>query len=174
MRYSSIRKHLKPYGIVARRRTTINHAFAAAVAPHDEYDDARIRSALVLLGQNPDADLLCAYCGVLAETWDHVFATVRDSHFSGHGHQLGNLLPCCKGCNSAKGNKHWRRYLEERGGSDTAARMDAIERYLAAQPTGGPFVPTADYARLVEIREKVMKLLAEADGIAKEIRGKAS
>ena len=50
MRYSTIRNHLKPYVIVARRRTTINHAFAAAVAPSDEYDEQRIRAAVAMLG----------------------------------------------------------------------------------------------------------------------------
>ena len=100
VRYRSVEKHLQPYVILSRRRTTINHAFASAIAP---FDDGRIREAVETLGQDPDADLRCAYCDKQAETWDHVFATVRDSRFSGHGHRLGNLLPCCKACNSAKG-----------------------------------------------------------------------
>jgi hypothetical protein len=174
MRYTSIRTHLRPYVIVARRRTTINHAFAAAVAPHDEYDEARVRSAISQLGQNADSDLLCAYCGSQAQTWDHIFATVRDSRFSGHGHQLGNLLPCCKPCNSAKGNKHWRRYLEAKGGSDATVRAEAIERFLAANPTGGVFVQTPEHAQLDAIREQVISLLTEADKVAKTLRERAS
>ena len=62
---------------------------------------------------NPDEDLACAYCGVKAQTWDHVYATVRDTHFSGFGHRLGNLLPCCKSCNSSKGNKDWNLFFSE-------------------------------------------------------------
>lgn len=101
MRYPTVRNHLKPYVMVSRRKTTINHAFAAAIAPSDDYDVQRVRQALALLGQDPDQDLRCAYCGATAQTWDHVFATVKDSRFSGYGHRLGNLLPCCKFCNSA-------------------------------------------------------------------------
>lgn len=112
MRLKSIATHLRPYLMLARRRTTINHAFAAAVAPSDTYDEARTREALLVLGLNPDGELECAYCGELAETWDHVFATVRNSRFSGYGHRLGNLMPCCKPCNSRKGNKHWQAHLE--------------------------------------------------------------
>jgi 5-methylcytosine-specific restriction endonuclease McrA len=113
MRYKDIRRYLKPYSLVASRTTTINHAFAASIAPSDSYDEDRVRTALIALGQNPDADLVCAYCGAEAETWDHVHATVRDKKFSGYGHRIGNLLPCCKPCNSKKGNKEWRVFLSE-------------------------------------------------------------
>jgi 5-methylcytosine-specific restriction endonuclease McrA len=105
MRFPDIRRYLKPYSIVASRTTTVNHAFAASIAPSDTYEAAKVREAVVALGQDADADLVCVYCGAEAETWDHVHATVKDKAFSGHGHRLGNLLPCCKPCNSKKGNK---------------------------------------------------------------------
>ena len=117
MHYSTIRSHLKPYVIVARRRTTINHAFAAAIAPSDEYVADTVREAMQALGQDSER-LLCVYCSAPAQTWDHVFATVKNSNFSGHGHRLGNLLPCCKPCNSAKGNKNWRLFIEQLGQPD--------------------------------------------------------
>lgn len=171
MRYQSIRSHLKPYVIVARRKTTINHAFAAAIAPSDEYIDERIREAILLLGQDPDQPLHCAYCDAPAKTWDHVFATVKDSHFSGHGHRLGNLLPCCKSCNSAKGNKNWRQYLEGLGRSDQVERSARIESYLLkysvidVSPKESP-----EYVRLLAIKKEVLTLLGEADRLAKLIR----
>jgi len=68
LRYNSIRGHLRPYSIVGRRRTTINHAFASAIAPCDAFDEVSVRETIVLLGQNPDLDLQCSYCGALAET----------------------------------------------------------------------------------------------------------
>lgn len=168
MRYSSIRSHLKPYVIVSRRRTTINHAFAAAIAPSDSYDEKRVKEAIHVLGQNPDQDLECAYCGALAQTWDHVFATVKDSHFSGHGHRLGNLLPCCKACNSAKGNKNWRRYLEEMNRPD---RIASIENYLNCYGMNDQLPEqSCAYKRLLEIRSEVLKLLTEADVLANHPR----
>ena len=72
MHYSSIRSHLKPYAIVARRKSTISHAFAAAIAPSDVYNQVQIRVAVTALGMNPDEHLRCVYCGVAAQTWDHV------------------------------------------------------------------------------------------------------
>jgi hypothetical protein len=175
MHYSSIKSHLKPYVIVARRKTTINHAFAAAIAPSDEYSDSRVREAILALGQDPDQALYCAYCGAPAQTWDHVFATVKDSHFSGYGHRLGNLLPCCKPCNSAKGNKDWRIYLASLNLPNNEEQVVLISAYLTkyatvdAMPQKSP-----DYKRLLQIKEQVMVLLAEADQIAKVIRERQS
>lgn len=171
MHYSSIRSHLKPYVIVARRKTTINHAFAAAIAPSDEYIDERVKEAIVVLGQDPDQPLRCVYCDTPAKTWDHVYATVKDSHFSGHGHRLGNLLPCCKPCNSAKGNKNWRQFLEGLRPPDLSERTARIEAYLAKY-SATDVLPkeSPEYVRLLEIKKEVLMLLAEADQLAKGIR----
>lgn len=173
MRLRSIGNHLRPYVMVARRRTTINHAFAAAVAPSDNYDEERLREAVRILGLDPDHDLACAYCGALAETWDHVFATVRQSRFSGHGHTLGNLLPCCKPCNSRKGNKPWDAHLNSLGlePAQRASRAEAISKYLETYAVYDSVVmDTPDIQRLEEIRKQVLSLLEEGDRVARRVR----
>ena len=170
MHYSSVRSHLRPYVIVTRRKTTINHAFAAAVAPSDKYSAEAVREAMVALGQDPE-NLLCAYCDASAQTWDHVFATVKDSGFSGHGHRLGNLLPCCKPCNSAKGNKDWRRFLAQLSAPDQSERAARIESYLSKYALADQLPQhSLEYQRLIEIKAQVLELLAEADQLAKAIR----
>jgi hypothetical protein len=171
MHYSTIKSHLRPYVIVARRKTTINHAFAAAVAPSDAYSDEHVRGAISLLGQDPDKPLTCTYCGAQANTWDHVFATVKNSVFSGHGHRLGNLLPCCKPCNSAKGNKEWRSYLASLNLPDEASRVSHIEAYLSEHGKLDQLPKaSAEYERLLQIREQVLALLSKADQLARIIR----
>jgi hypothetical protein len=177
MRYRDIRRYLKPYSIVANRTTTINHAFAAAVAPCDSYDEQRMRDAVLQLGQDPDSDLSCVYCGGKAETWDHVHATVRDKRFSGFGHRLGNLLPCCKPCNSRKGNKDWSSYLDSfgKGEVERERRRCLIESYLAqfrlldAIPDQFP-----EYEQLQTLRLQVLKIIAEADLLAAQLRAKVT
>lgn len=170
MHYSKIKNHLKPYAIVVRRKTTINHAFASAVAPNDEYVPELVKSAMRDLGQNPE-NLRCVYCDEPAETWDHVFATVKDKKFSGYGHRLGNLLPCCKPCNSAKGNKNWRAFIEGRCKVGKQERIAAIDVYLAKYLIQEiALEKSPEHVRLEEIKTQVLNLLAEADGIAKKIR----
>lgn len=173
MRLKSIASHLRPYRMLARRRTTINHMFAAAVAPHDLFDEARVRDAVALLGNDPDSDLVCAYCGEPAETWDHVFATVKDSRFSGHGHRLGNLLPCCKPCNSRKGNKSWQAHLAALSLSEAehARREALIDRYIGTYGRLDNEVAQAtDHQQLDAIRKQILVLVAEGDEVAARIR----
>jgi 5-methylcytosine-specific restriction endonuclease McrA len=175
MRYKSIRSHLKAYSLVAKRTTTINHAFAAAIAPYDDFDDQRVREALAVLGQDADDELFCAYCGQRAETWDHVYATVQDTEFSGHGHRLGNLLPCCKPCNSSKGNQGWREYLRrlnipEKARSDRECRIEAyLEKYglIDEVPEHLP-----EYQELLDLRRQVREIFKRADALAEVIRRK--
>ncbi len=175
MRYRDIRRYLKPYSIVANRTTTINHAFAACIAPFDTYDEERVREVVATLGQDPDTNLVCSYCGAEAETWDHVHATVKDKKFSGFGHRIGNLLPCCKTCNSKKGNKGWRIFLSSLPMPDPLrkereSRIDTyLNRYccMDAIPEHLP-----EYQELQELRRKVLELFHKADELASVVRSK--
>jgi hypothetical protein len=119
--------------------------------------------------------LVCAYCGSDAETWDHVHATVRDKKFSGYGHRLGNLLPCCKLCNSKKGNKDWRAFLAGVSASDTERkeREDRIDAYLYRY-SANDVIPDhlPEYRELQDIRQQVLTLLGEADRLANIVRSK--
>ena len=175
MHYNSLKNHLKPYNIVQKRRTTINHAFAAAVAPHDEYDDVRIRAALMVLGQDSEGPLKCAYCGELAQTWDHVEATVLNGEFSGWGHRLGNLLPCCKQCNSAKGNRNWAVYMQGLANlPGHEARLQAISMYLDAFRVHDALDgDTPEMHKMRALRGQILELMKEADELAANIRTRA-
>jgi hypothetical protein len=176
MRYKDIRRYLKPYSMVASRTTTINHAFAACIAASDAFDEKRIREALAVLGQDPDTNLLCAYCGKDAETWDHVHATVKDKRFSGFGHRIGNLLPCCKACNSKKGNKDWRVFLNSLSILEPlrTEREIGIEAYLNRYCSMDA-IPEhlTEYQELQELRRQVLDLFKEADQLAGIVRSKS-
>lgn len=173
MKVKSIRSHLKPYGIVRSRRTTINHAFAAATAPYDRFDEALITERLSDLGLlERDKTLLCAYCLEKAETWDHVRATVKDSEFSGYGHVLSNLLPCCKVCNSRKGNRDWMTFFDERNSLGSAeARRAKIAAYLTETDINLERLRSmSSYKQLMSLKEQVLGLLGEADRLAAAVR----
>ncbi len=179
MKRQSIRQHLQPYSILNRRKTTINHAFASALALYDEYDDTLVSQAIRDLGQDPDADLMCFYCDWrLAETWDHVFGLVKDEQYAGFGHTLGNIVPCCKQCNSMKGNKGWREFLEiaisdETTRSVKAAQMHLyFERYLPRKFGAAQILELCpeEMHELEAIRSNILSLMRRADEIAESIR----
>ena len=81
MKKNDLKRHLKVYSIYGKRSSTISHAFASALSIADEYDEEKINIALTILGQDPEKDLLCAYCDKNAETWDHTKAIVSETAF---------------------------------------------------------------------------------------------
>jgi NMD protein affecting ribosome stability and mRNA decay len=177
MKLADIKPHLRTYSIVQRRKTTINHAFASALAPCDEYDEECLTRAMAALGQTHLDNLRCVYCGESGETWDHLVGLVKDAQLYGYGHQVGNLVPCCRACNSLKGNRDWREFL----GSaipDEAEREEvervlgeylrafAIEVDLARARAERP----AEWEQYDQVKQQIIKLMAEADRLAGQLR----
>ena len=179
MNKQSIKKHLSIYSIFQKRKTTINHAFASALAPNDQYDEQIIDNALRHLGQNPEEHLKCVYCGNLAETWDHLVGLVKNSEFRGFGHQIGNLVPCCKRCNSKKGSKDWRKFIQieitdelERGKLEEQLEkhIQTYAKYLDLDQIKQK-IPQ-ELVRYNELKEQIFNLMREADEVAQMIRNK--
>lgn len=175
MRARSIASHLKPYSILKKRRTTIAHAFASALAPTDLYDEDKVIAALKALRQDPD-NLRCVYCFEPAETWDHLFSLVKNGESNGHGHQIGNLVPCCRHCNSAKGGKTFELYIDSLVPSDLKKRatLKAPLHAHAQLAKISDSRPSARERKLLkqyrEIQNHVLALLKQADECAAEIR----
>lgn len=178
MKAASIKKYLRPSTIMGRKSTFAN-AFASALAPFDAYDQEAVSKAIRDLGQDPDGDLKCVYCGADAATWDHVFNRVVKGEFSGHGHRIRNLAPCCRTCNESKGQKAWQDFLEIRNPSDKSERASRLAEFLREDDIKsiGTAVMrhevTDEMKRFLEIRTKIFELMAEADRLAADIRDKA-
>ncbi len=174
MKVVSIRRHLSPYLIHQRRATTVHHTFASAIAPSDEYEHGSIVEALSALGQDDPDHLRCVYCGDAAETWDHLHALVEDKQFSGYGHTLGNLVPACKSCNSRKGNKQWKEWLQSVDAPDE--RINALKKHALdhqafslSESEMRSLVP-GPFKRLDAIKEEILDLMKKADVEAAKIR----
>lgn len=174
MNLASVRKHLRHYSIYQRRASTIHHAFASAIAPGDTFDPDRLGEALELLSQDDPMNLRCVYCDRQAETWDHLYALVQDTRFSGYGHTLGNLVPACRSCNSKKGNKPWREWIESSGASDR--RISAIALYafkygaLTLSEEDVRELAPEQFRRLHRLKDEILERMREADVVAAEIR----
>ncbi len=181
MKKHSIKFHLSQYSISQKRKTTINHAFASAIAPVDDYDEDLLKTALQLLGQDSDGELNCVYCGLQAETWDHLIGLVKNGELRGYGHQVGNLVPCCRKCNSKKGAKDWDEYLrgEVPNESDWETRRSLIASYLDryATPVNLKYAEEQspiDWKRYCAIKSEIFNLMEEADSIATRLRDVAT
>lgn len=170
MKASSIKKYLRPSSIMGRKSTFAN-AFASALAPHDIYTPDSVAEALLDLDQDPKSDLQCVYCGAEAATWDHVFNRVVKGEFSGHGHRIRNLVPCCRTCNESKGQKPWYEFLEARNPPDKEERRRRMERFLGkAHALSVASEADENLERFRMIRSQVFDLMAEADRLAAVIR----
>ncbi|MFA6090187.1 MAG: hypothetical protein WC774_00210 [Candidatus Gracilibacteria bacterium] len=175
MKKQDLKRHLKSYLIFDKRKTTINHAFASALSVADDYSDKKIDDALLILGQNPNTDLLCVYCNNEAETWDHINALVKNGEFSGFGHQITNLLPCCKKCNSKKGNRDWFSFLESAIQDPTKFKIKKaqIESYIENNSDIRNLIQENCKEELEDfnqIKEQIFELFKKADLIASKIR----
>jgi endonuclease I len=178
MKKTDIKRHLQDYSIFNKRKTTVNHAFASAQSISDTYDEEKVNCAIRLLGQDPDNDLLCVYCDKPAETWDHIKAVVENGEFSGHGHTISNLLPCCKNCNSKKANKDWRIFIEQSKIDQLTKdkKTKLIEEYIKQNRTDIRSILTHEckdeLKELNIIRDKIFELMKEGDVKSKLIREK--
>jgi len=163
---------IKPYKM-SSRGSTINNAFAAALAMAHVYDEEKLIEALAVLGQNPEEPLRCVYCDGLARTIDHLHGLVRNSTYTGHGHVIGNLVPCCNSCNETKGKKLWRDWAVERGTSEDQVRRIA-EYELLAPPTVSEADLKALYPDLMaayeSLRLHTRDLMKTADHLAREVQ----
>ena len=117
--------------------------------------------------------MTCSYCGAPAATWDHIRNITRNSQFSGYGHRLGNLLPCCRTCNERKGRLDWLEFLSKLplDPKTFEDRRETIASYIACYDVQDtlPDHSTA-YDEYQEVRREIGRLLREADKLAAQIR----
>lgn len=175
LKASSIKKYLKP-NTIQGRKSTFSNAFASALAPYDAYSEAAVAEAISDLDQDPTKDL---YCEKEAATWDHVFNRVVNGEFSGYGHRIRNLVPCCRTCNERKGKKHWKTFLELLNPEDKDQRIGRMERFLNAHTAPDDYEIIQSKApeelrQFLQTRAEIFRLMAEADHLAELIRKKAT
>ena len=173
----SIRSHLAPYSIFSKRKTTVAHAFASALAPSDEYDEVKIETALNALGQENLKQLSCVYCEKQAQTWDHLENLVKAGKLNGYGHQIGNLVPCCRDCNSQKGGKLFREFVNTNAKLTETEKSNLIHRLETHLALAKPIQPSNlspegqdALGKFLALQTQILGLMEEADKYAQVLQ----
>lgn len=96
----------------------------------------------------------CAYCGIETEQLVMEHAIPINKVSLGE-HRLGNLVPSCKKCNDAKGDKHFRSFLE----GNTAA-ITRIEQHMDSH-NYVPLETNEQITMVLEMAHKEVAALAE-------------
>lgn len=176
MKKRDLKRHLNLYSIFKKRCTTINHAFASAISYYDNYNEAEIDRAIKFLNQNPNGELKCVYCKKNAETWDHLEALVNKGMFTGYVHQLGNLVPCCKKCNSSKGRKNYLAFINGLPANEDEKHtmLSLLNTYKNEFNNNTVDIQSEEYNEITkkyyEIKSQILELMKKADIEAEKIR----
>ncbi len=171
---------------IARQATSINRAFALAVAPTDVYTEKEATNALRALGQLLAGPWKCVYgCGREAANWDHLTSLVKNQLPRGPGNQYGNLVPACKRCDEIKDSRSyldWQDFVRRNpdsqlDGSQKEALITLLTSYTASC---GRMTTIEDLDRLApqewaaysQIRLDIHQKLKEADELVAILRAK--
>ena len=169
---SKFKSAMKPYQMITRS-STVNNAFAQALAPVDEFDAARLEAAFGKMGLINKHELVCAYCSGRASSVDHLNPLVKDSKFTGWGHVFGNLVPACADCNQSKGGKPWREFARSAGVSANLIHELANYEKMAPPPVSQDDLAKF-YPDMIDAYDRIRVLNADtlkaAQSIANEIR----
>jgi hypothetical protein len=87
---------------------------------------------------------VCVYCGDATTGQDHFRPVVGpDSLPTGYCEDIWNMVTCCPTCNSSKGNRHWREFMNSstprspkgRGCTGVSKKIQRLEKFAAAGST---------------------------------------
>ncbi|WOF74371.1 HNH endonuclease [Parvibaculaceae bacterium PLY_AMNH_Bact1] len=176
MRIDSLKRKLGKPDKVQSRNSTINSQFSRAIASYDRFDEEVVKEAILALGQDPSRDLVCVYCRNPASGWDHLYGITRNKEYTGFGHQMRNLVPCCASCNSSKGNKDWRDFVATKCTANSESLVELLSEYSRDVEEGAISAAAIKdicpdlMGEYYQTQSKILELMAEADRIADQIR----
>lgn len=167
------------------RISTINNSFAMSITPFIKTtDQAKIDQHYADLKVLKDR---CAYCLRPAKSVDHLFPLVQNGEPSGYISDIDNLVPCCKDCNSKKGNqlfKDWydkeetKEYLRHEcdlTDDQIAERrkiiVDFIEQHSKHYDLKS-YLTDAEWDKFLNLKEKINEELKEADAYCRQLQEK--
>jgi HNH endonuclease len=175
---------------ITNRSSTISSQFARARAPYIKPTAAQIEARYKLFNIDPEQEQ-CAYCGGIQTEWDHIFAVVEETQWTGYATEIGNLIPACGKCNQSRGKKSIRGWMsssapwaplkvfmardgmsEDRARAEVERRVAIIENAISQHgPQKIIYDPTdPDEIELEQYRRQLLEILPKAQAIAARLQ----
>lgn len=139
------RRRVRKYSVKYRASTLWSEIVRVLV------DSKRETPTLLQNAWEGDVDT-CVYCGMQpASTIDHIFPVVRNGLPTGYASCATNLVPACHTCNSSKGNRDWKTWMQSRFGDD-CPRIKPIDE----------FVQRTEPEKVSEVNPEILTILRRA------------
>ena len=181
---------IPPKTTITSRTSTITSQFARTKAPYLNPTPMQLNERYRQFGMN-SITASCVYCGGVQTEWDHLFAIVDDSKWTGYFTEINNLIPACSKCNQSRGKKPYADWMlsnaalsvknvfikrdklsEEQAVFEVKKRITLIDEVIKKSP---PKHLAVDHNSVLEAtyenkRLEIIKLLYEAQKIADQIQ----
>lgn len=119
------------------RKSTLIYEIAKGLDLPSKPNKELLKQKKVILNMNGH----CEYCGVIVKksaTGDHFYALIEKGMPTEYCNDICNKIPACASCNSPKGGKHWKEWINSSNGNNPtlnmndeqkAALLDKLTRY---------------------------------------------
>ena len=110
---------------ITSRISTLRRSMACTMMNRDACTPEQEQEWLTFFPDNK-----CAYCGQPATHLDHLHPMIRDNEPTGYGTDPGNLVPCCRKCNTPKGNMDWEDFMRSSKCEHTAKPNKTLQESI--------------------------------------------
>ena len=110
---------------ITSRISTLRRSMACTLLNRDACTPEQEKEWLKFFPDNK-----CAYCGQEATHLDHLHPMIRDNEPTGYGTDPGNLVPCCKKCNTPKSNMEWEDFMRSSKCEHTAKPNKTLQESI--------------------------------------------
>lgn len=168
---------------IKSRTSTIAKSLATSIIPRIEPTQDEINRVKAFFPVDGELKLKCAYCSDPATEWDHFHPLIKDKKPSGYVTEIFNLVPCCRNCNSSKGNREWRDWMENSNSEKSPQRRkdpelikankDRLEEYDDTKKFPKRIIEWSNvdgFKKYWENYDKICEAIDEAQNQAEEVK----
>lgn len=157
--------------MINSRKSSIVNAFYNGILPRVAPSETEMNERLKQLKM--EDEVKCVYCGEKHHTWDHLNPLIKNGEPTGYYTEINNLVPCCNSCNSSKGKKTWKEFLDYLDSNRNSERRSiSEEQYRSSLETLSNYTKKYKAKRIDFHDPKIVDLLSNYKNKLHEILAK--